>query len=159
MPAALAVSLEAAQEGRCALLIGTTGLEAEHHAAIDAAARDIAVLQAANTSLGVTLLARLVDGLGLGARLAPLLGAAVHRCLGGLEGALDLGGTLPCNTHGGMLSHGGPGVAGGLAHVVEAVTQLRHAAGARQVANARTAFVHGDGGVLSTHCSLVLGTG
>jgi acetyl-CoA acetyltransferase len=74
-------------------------------------------------------------------------------------GALDLGGTLPCNTHGGMLSHGGPGVAGGLAHVVEAVTQLRHAAGARQVANARTAFVHGDGGVLSTHCSLVLGTG
>ena len=74
-------------------------------------------------------------------------------------GALDLGGTLPCNTHGGMLSHGGPGVAGGLAHVVEAVAQLRHAAGARQVANARTAFVHGDGGVLSTHCSLVLGTG
>jgi 4-hydroxy-tetrahydrodipicolinate reductase len=61
VPAALAVSLEAAQEGRCALLIGTTGLEVEHHALIDAAARDIAVLQAANTSLGVTLLARLVE--------------------------------------------------------------------------------------------------
>ena len=61
VPAALAVTLEAAQEGRCALVIGTTGLEAEHHAAIDAAARDIAVLQAANTSLGVTLLARLVE--------------------------------------------------------------------------------------------------
>jgi 4-hydroxy-tetrahydrodipicolinate reductase len=60
-PAALAVSLEAAQEARCALLIGTTGLEAAHHAAIDAAARHIAVLQAANTSLGVTLLARLVE--------------------------------------------------------------------------------------------------
>ena len=60
-PSALAVSLEAAQEGGCALLIGTTGLEAEHHAAIAAAARDIAVLQAANTSLGVTLLARLVE--------------------------------------------------------------------------------------------------
>ncbi|WP_353198264.1 4-hydroxy-tetrahydrodipicolinate reductase [Sandarakinorhabdus sp.] len=60
-PAALAVSLEAAQEGGCALLIGTTGLEAVHHAAIDAAARHIAVLQAANTSLGVTLLARLVE--------------------------------------------------------------------------------------------------
>lgn len=60
-PSALAASLEAAQEGRCALVVGTTGLEAEHHAAIDAAARDIAVLQAANTSLGVTLLARLVE--------------------------------------------------------------------------------------------------
>ena len=60
-PAALAVSLEAAQEGGCALLIGTTGLEAVHHAAIDAAARHISVLQAANTSLGVTLLARLVE--------------------------------------------------------------------------------------------------
>ncbi len=61
VPAALAASLEAAQEGRCALLVGTTGLSAPHHAMIDAAARDIAVLQAANTSLGVTLLARLVE--------------------------------------------------------------------------------------------------
>lgn len=60
-PAALAASLEAAQEARCALVVGTTGLEAPHHALIDAAARDIAVLQAANTSLGVTLLARLVE--------------------------------------------------------------------------------------------------
>jgi 4-hydroxy-tetrahydrodipicolinate reductase len=60
-PHALAASLDAAQEGRCALVVGTTGLEAGHHAAIDAAARDIAVLQAANTSLGVTLLARLVE--------------------------------------------------------------------------------------------------
>jgi 4-hydroxy-tetrahydrodipicolinate reductase len=61
VPAALAGSIEAAQEGRCALVIGTTGLEPAHHALIDAAARDIAVLQAANTSLGVTLLARLVE--------------------------------------------------------------------------------------------------
>lgn len=60
-PAALAVSLEAAQDSRCALLIGTTGLEPAHHAAIDAASRTIPVLQAANTSLGVTLLARLVE--------------------------------------------------------------------------------------------------
>ncbi|WP_164156467.1 4-hydroxy-tetrahydrodipicolinate reductase [Sandarakinorhabdus rubra] len=60
-PSALAVSLDAAQDGGCALVVGTTGLDAEHHAAIDAAARSIAVLQAANTSLGVTLLARLVE--------------------------------------------------------------------------------------------------
>jgi 4-hydroxy-tetrahydrodipicolinate reductase len=61
VPGALAGSIEAAQEGRCALVVGTTGLEPAHHALIDRAARDIAVLQAANTSLGVTLLARLVE--------------------------------------------------------------------------------------------------
>lgn len=60
-PSALAVTLEAAQDGHCAVLIGTTGLESAHHLAIDEAARHIAVLQAANTSLGVTLLARLVE--------------------------------------------------------------------------------------------------
>lgn len=60
-PVALPASIEAAHEGRCALLIGTTGLEPAHHAMIDAAARHIAVLQAANTSLGVTLLAQLVE--------------------------------------------------------------------------------------------------
>ena len=49
------------------------------------------------------------------------------------------------------------GAAGGMFHVVEAVRQLRGEAGERQVAGAETAFVHGDGGVLSAHCSLVLG--
>jgi acetyl-CoA acetyltransferase len=72
-------------------------------------------------------------------------------------GALDLGGALPCNTHGGLLSHGHSGAAGGMFHVVEAVAQLRGAAASRQVENARHAFVHGDGGILSAHCSLVLG--
>ncbi|MCC5988547.1 MAG: thiolase family protein [Pararhodobacter sp.] len=74
-----------------------------------------------------------------------------------LEGALDLGGTLPCNTHGGLLSFGHSGAAGGLFHVVEAVRQLRGDAAERQVPNAELAFVHGDGGILSAHCSLVLG--
>jgi 4-hydroxy-tetrahydrodipicolinate reductase len=60
-PAALATSLEAAEAARCALVIGTTGLEPAHHAMIDAAAGRIAVLQATNTSLGVTLLALLVE--------------------------------------------------------------------------------------------------
>jgi acetyl-CoA acetyltransferase len=74
-----------------------------------------------------------------------------------LAGALDLGGRLPCNTHGGLLSFGHSGAAGGMFHVVEAVRQLRRAAGPRQVADAEIAFVHGDGGILSAHCSLVLG--
>jgi len=71
-------------------------------------------------------------------------------------GALDLGGRLPCNTHGGLLSFGHSGAAGGMFHVVEAVAQLRGEAGERQVPGARIAFVHGDGGVLSAHCSMVL---
>ncbi|WP_298216835.1 thiolase family protein [Acidocella sp.] len=74
-----------------------------------------------------------------------------------LSGALDLDGKLPCNTHGGLLSYAHSGAAGGMFHVVEAVRQLRGEAAGRQVANARLGFVHGDGGILSVHFSLVLG--
>ena len=74
-----------------------------------------------------------------------------------LRGDLTFGGKLPCNTHGGLLSYGHSGAAGGTFHIVEAVRQLRGEAGERQVRDARFAFVHGDGGVLSAHCSIVLG--
>jgi acetyl-CoA acetyltransferase len=74
-----------------------------------------------------------------------------------LAGALDLGGRLPCNTHGGLLSFAHPGAAGGLFHVVEAVRQLRGEAEGRQVKEAELAYVHGDGGILSAHAALVLG--
>ncbi len=74
-----------------------------------------------------------------------------------LDGALELDGVLPCNTHGGLLSYGHSGAAGGMFHIVEAVRQLRGEAEARQVPGAEVAFVHGDGGSLSAHCSLVLG--
>ncbi len=60
-PAALAAHLKAAAAAWTAVVVGTTGLEPAHHAAIDAAAKHIAVLQAANTSLGVNLLAALVE--------------------------------------------------------------------------------------------------
>jgi len=73
------------------------------------------------------------------------------------RGELGLGGRLPCNTHGGLLSYGHSGAAGGMFHAVEAVHQLRGRADARQVQDAKLAFVHGDGGILSAHCSLVLG--
>jgi 4-hydroxy-tetrahydrodipicolinate reductase len=59
-PAALAGHLEAALAARCPIIIGTTGLDPSHHRLIDQAARQIAVLQAANMSLGVNLLAHLV---------------------------------------------------------------------------------------------------
>jgi 4-hydroxy-tetrahydrodipicolinate reductase len=58
---ALEATLDAACDNRTAIVIGTTGLDAHHHAMIDRAARFIPVLQAANTSLGVALLARLVE--------------------------------------------------------------------------------------------------
>lgn len=68
-PAALAGHLAAARAAGTPILVGTTGLAAEHHAAIDAAAHAIPVLQAANTSLGVNLLAALVEQ--AAARLGP----------------------------------------------------------------------------------------
>lgn len=66
-------------------------------------------------------------------------------------------GALPLNTHGGLLSFGHSGVAGGMAHAVEAYRQLAGLAGERQVNGRRRAFVHADGGVLSSHVSLILG--
>jgi len=59
-PDALPTNCAAACQAKVPILIGTTGLEEDHHAAIDEAARKIAVLQTGNTSLGVTLLAHLV---------------------------------------------------------------------------------------------------
>jgi 4-hydroxy-tetrahydrodipicolinate reductase len=60
VPAALAGNLAAAVAAGRPIVVGTTGLSDAHHAAIDDAARHIAVLQTGNTSLGVTLLAALV---------------------------------------------------------------------------------------------------
>ncbi len=57
---ALTAHLSAARDAGTPIVIGTTGLTAADHEAIDAAARDIAVLQTGNTSLGVVLLTRLV---------------------------------------------------------------------------------------------------
>ncbi len=59
-PGALQANLDAATSAGVPLVVGTTGLEAAHHSAIDAAAKSAAILQTGNTSLGVTLLAHLV---------------------------------------------------------------------------------------------------
>jgi 4-hydroxy-tetrahydrodipicolinate reductase len=60
-PSALGVHLDACITARRPIVIGTTGLEGVHHALIDQAAEQIAVLQTGNTSLGVNLLAALVE--------------------------------------------------------------------------------------------------
>lgn len=65
-------------------------------------------------------------------------------------------GPLPLNTHGGLLSFGHCGVAGGMAHTVEAWRQMTGQAGDRQLKPPRRAFIHADGGVMSSHVSLIL---
>ena len=60
-PNALQANLDAAIAADTPIVIGTTGLEAEHFAAIDTAASKVAVLQTGNTSLGVQVLAHLVE--------------------------------------------------------------------------------------------------
>jgi len=59
-PGALLINLDAAVSAGTPIVIGTTGLGAEHLVAIDGAARSIPVLYSANMSLGVNLLAHLV---------------------------------------------------------------------------------------------------
>jgi acetyl-CoA acetyltransferase len=72
-------------------------------------------------------------------------------------GSIDPGGPLPVNTHGGLLSHCHPGNPGSMFALTEAVTQLRGAAGERQVSRAHLALVHAQGGIMSSHCTIVLG--
>ena len=72
------------------------------------------------------------------------------------QGHARIGGKLPINTHGGMLSHAHAGAAGGLFGIVEAVRQLRGGEGTRQVQGAQIALVHNEGGILSSHCTMIL---
>ena len=72
-------------------------------------------------------------------------------------GRIAPGGRLPVNTNGGGLSYCHPGMYG-LLLLVEAVRQLRGECDARQVAGAKTALAHGNGGVLSSQSTVVLGT-
>jgi acetyl-CoA acetyltransferase len=72
-------------------------------------------------------------------------------------GETGLNGSLPMNTNGGLLSHCHPGNPGAMFALTEAVTQLRQLAGERQVGNAGTALVHGQGGTMSSHATLILG--
>ena len=60
-PPALEANLDAALAAGIPIVVGTTGLEERHHWLCDSAAAQIAVLQTGNTSLGVTLLAHLVQ--------------------------------------------------------------------------------------------------
>ncbi|QET01871.1 thiolase family protein [Cupriavidus pauculus] len=105
-------------------------------------------------SFTITLV-MLLEELGIAPR-----GRAIERLRAGDFG---VDGVLPLNTHGGLLAFGHSGVAGGLMHLAEASRQLAGRAGARQIAPQggtarRRALFHADGGVLSSHVSLILET-
>lgn len=72
-------------------------------------------------------------------------------------GGIAPGGRLPVNTNGGGLSCVHPGMYG-VFLVIEAVRQLRGQAGERQVAGAKLALAHGNGGTLSSQSTVILGT-
>ena len=72
-------------------------------------------------------------------------------------GRIAPGGDLAVNTNGGGLSYNHPGMYG-LLLLIEAVRQLRGECEDRQVADAKVALAHGNGGVLSSQVTALLGS-
>lgn len=65
-------------------------------------------------------------------------------------------GDFPLNTAGGQLSFGQAGMAGGMHHVCDGARQVMGRADAAQVRDCDTAFVSGNGGLMSEQVALVL---
>jgi len=65
------------------------------------------------------------------------------------SGATSLGGRIPVNPSGGLLSKGHPVAATGAAQVVEVVRQLQGRCGKRQVEGAKVGLTHATGGGIS----------
>lgn len=73
-----------------------------------------------------------------------------------MENDLTYKGHFPMNTHGGQLSFGQAGAAGGMSQVIEAVHQIQGRCGARQLQKHDLAYVSGTGGVMSEQTALIL---
>ncbi|SDU37190.1 thiolase family protein [Geopseudomonas guangdongensis] len=65
-------------------------------------------------------------------------------------------GDFPMNTHGGQLSFGQAGSAGGMSQVIEAFHQIAGRAGDRQLTRCDNVYVSGTGGVMSEQGALIL---
>ena len=65
------------------------------------------------------------------------------------EGAADIGGRIPVNPSGGLLSQGHPLSASGVRQVCEITWHLRGQAGKRQVQGAKVGLAHMEGGVVA----------
>ena len=126
-----------------------------------AAASSADALRAANVQLADIDYAAIYDSFTITlAILLEEIGLAPRGHAGELaaDGYFSRGGKLPLNTHGGLLSYGHCGVGGAMAHLVEAHLQLTGRGSDRQAGAPRMALLHGDGGVLSSHVSMVLET-
>ncbi|GAA4818987.1 thiolase [Sphingosinicella ginsenosidimutans] len=74
------------------------------------------------------------------------------------DGAIAPGGRLAVNTSGGGLSYCHPGMFG-LFTIVEAAAQIAGTAGDRQQPGVEVALAHGNGGVLASQATIILGSG
>jgi acetyl-CoA acetyltransferase len=74
------------------------------------------------------------------------------------SGDTGLGGRLPVNPSGGLLSKGHPIGATGCGQLVELVDQLRGRCGPRQVEGARVALAENGGGFLGTDAAAMVVT-
>jgi acetyl-CoA acetyltransferase len=74
------------------------------------------------------------------------------------DGEMTYGGTIPSNTHGGLLSFAHSGIPGSLFHFHEVVAQLRGDCGERQVQGAELGLVHSLGAGFATNATTILGT-
>src|SRR5687768_9207275 len=72
-------------------------------------------------------------------------------------GRIAPGGSVPVNTSGGGLSYCHPGMYG-LLVMIEAIRQVRGECGERQVPGCEIALAHGNGGVLSSQCTVIFGS-
>ena len=72
------------------------------------------------------------------------------------EHDLTYQGDFPCNTHGGQLSFGQAGLAGGMSHCTEGARQIMGKAGPNQMEKCDNVFVSGNGGILSEQVALIL---
>jgi len=72
------------------------------------------------------------------------------------ERDLTYRGDFPLNTAGGQLSFGQAGMAGGMHHVVDGARQIMGRAADAQVPDCHTAFVTGNGGIMSEQVALLL---
>ena len=72
-------------------------------------------------------------------------------------GSIAPGGKLAVNTSGGGLSYCHPGMYG-LLVLIEAIRQVRGECGQRQVKDCEISLAHGNGGVLSSQCTVIFGS-
>jgi acetyl-CoA C-acetyltransferase len=73
-----------------------------------------------------------------------------------VEHDLTYRGDFPLNTAGGQLSYGQAGMAGGMHHIVDGARQIMGRADAAQVRDCHTAFVTGNGGIMSEQVALLM---